>query len=86
MQSNDKLRLLNEKINIHIPYLLKKKELMLNSLDSRIKALDPKLLLKRGYSITVTPDGKVVRDATTLKAGDEIITKLNKGKITSIIK
>ena len=41
---------------------------------------------KRGYSITVTPDGKVVRDATTLKAGDEIITKLNKGKITSIIK
>ena len=86
MQSNDKLRLLNEKINIHIPYLLKKKELMLNSLDSRIKALDPKLLLKRGYSITVTPDGKVVRDATTLKAGDEIITKLKKGKITSIIK
>ena len=59
---------------------------MLNSLDSRIKALDPKLQLKRGYSITVTPDGKVVRDATTLKAGDEIITKLNKGKITSIIK
>lgn len=86
MQSYDHLRLLNEKINIHVPHLLKKKELILNSLDGRMKALDPQLMLKRGYSITTTPDGKVVRDASTLKAGDKIITKLNKGKITSIIK
>lgn len=86
MQSYDHLRLLNEIINIHVPHLLKKKELILNGLDGRMKALDPQLMLKRGYSITTTPDGKVVRDASTLKAGDKIITKLNKGKITSIIK
>lgn len=86
MQSYDHLRLLNEKINIHVLHLLKKKELILNGLDGRMKALDPQLMLKRGYSITTTPDGKVVRDASTLKAGDKIITKLNKGKITSIIK
>lgn len=86
MQSYDHLRLLNEKINIHVPHLLKKQELILNGLDGRMKALDPQLMLKRGYSITTTPDGKVVRDASTLKAGDKIITKLNKGKITSIIK
>ena len=51
----------------------------------RIDAVDPERLLKRGYSITLH-EGKSVHDPSVLKPGDEIVTKLEKGIITSIIK
>lgn len=53
-------------------------------LEERIKALDPQNILKRGYSITLH-QGKAVRDASALKTGDEIETKVYKGSIKSIV-
>jgi exodeoxyribonuclease VII large subunit len=53
-------------------------------LEQRANALDPRLLLKRGYSFTLH-EGKIVRDASTLKPGDEIETRLEKGRVTSIV-
>lgn len=52
--------------------------------DEKVKNLDPNLLLKRGYSITLK-DGKVVKDACLLSPGDKIKTHLEKGTILSTI-
>ena len=57
----------------------------LEMLEEKTKALDPALLLKRGYSITLF-NGKAVRDPLSLKEGDEIETRIEKGIIKSIIK
>ena len=57
----------------------------LQLMQQRLTALDPKLLLKRGYSIT-TINGKVVRNANELKTGDEITTTLEHGQVTSTVK
>lgn len=43
----------------------------LQMLGQRVSALDPDLLLKRGYSITLH-EGKIVHDASQLKHGDKI--------------
>lgn len=56
----------------------------LTMLSQRVQALDPMQLLRRGYSITLH-NGRAVHDATLLKPGDEIITKVEKGEITSTI-
>jgi exodeoxyribonuclease VII large subunit len=53
--------------------------------EEKVRSLDPTLLLKRGYSITLK-DGKAVRDPNTLQPGDEIETRLEKGTIVSIVK
>lgn len=53
-------------------------------LAQRTQALDPQLLLQRGYSITLH-DGKAVRDASQLDPGDVIETRLSKGVIHSIV-
>ena len=50
----------------------------------RIKALDPERLLKRGYSITML-NGKAIHDPTTLKEGDIIETRVEKGSFASTI-
>ena len=54
-------------------------------MEEKLKALDPTLLLARGYSITLH-NGRTIKDATTLKAGDEIETRLAKGVIRSTVK
>lgn len=56
----------------------------LDLLAQRIKDASPENLLKRGYSITLK-DGKAVTDPASLKKGDVLVTKVNKGSIKSIV-
>ena len=56
----------------------------LQLIEEKSKSLDPTLLLKRGYSITLK-DGKAVRDASTLHPGDTIETRLANGHIRSTV-
>ncbi|MBR3471390.1 MAG: exodeoxyribonuclease VII large subunit [Prevotella sp.] len=53
-------------------------------LSQRAEALDPAILLQRGYSMTLH-EGRIVRDPEQLKAGDKIQTRLQKGTITSVV-
>lgn len=53
-------------------------------LSERIAANDPKLLLRRGYSITLK-DGHTVKDVRKLKDGDKIETRLFNGTIQSTV-
>jgi exodeoxyribonuclease VII large subunit len=57
----------------------------LQLMDEKLKALDPTLLLARGYSITMH-NGRAVKDASQLPPGAEIETRLTKGTIHSVIK
>ena len=57
----------------------------LDMLNEKLEVLNPELLLRRGYSITLS-GGKVVKDASILKSGDELETRLSKGTVHSIVK
>ena len=57
----------------------------LEMLEEKVRALDPTLLLKRGYTITLF-NGKAVRDPQVLHPGDEIETRMEKGTIYSKFK
>ena len=54
----------------------------LQLINEKLKALDPTLLLARGYSITLH-NGRAVKDVSVLKPGDEIETRVAKGTIHS---
>ena len=53
-------------------------------IEEKLKAADPELLLKRGYSITYS-NGKIVKDPSILMCGDLLETHLEKGTIQSIV-
>ena len=55
----------------------------INLIQEKIHALDPKGVLKRGYSITTDGKNKVIKDAKRLKKGEEIQTLFSKGKVKS---
>jgi exodeoxyribonuclease VII large subunit len=53
--------------------------------EQQVRLLDPLNVLKRGYSITYAK-GKLLRHASEVSPGDEIVTKLHTGTIASEIK
>lgn len=57
----------------------------INLIEQKLKSLDPEILLKRGYSMTLN-NGKVITNANQLKDGDVLTTKLSEGEVKSIVK
>lgn len=53
-------------------------------LGARLDALSPYAVLARGYSLTILAEnGRVVRDPTHVKVGEQLITRLARGTLTS---
>ena len=77
--------MLESRLPVAIERQLSEQRHLLERLSIRLQGLDPQLLLKRGYSITLL-NGKAVRDPMELKAGDEIETRVEKGTIKSTVK
>lgn len=65
--------------------LLSAKMHRLELLKQRIADASPERQLARGYSITLK-DGKAVKDVSTLREGDRIVTRLYQGEIESVVK
>ena len=57
--------------------------LRLDAGEASVRALDPRRVLERGYTITRTADGRVLRRVGDVGAGTELVTELASGRITS---
>lgn len=64
---------------------LKEKQVDIRILTEALNNMDPKNVLKRGYTLTYR-DGVIIKDATNLSVNDIINTKFRDGNITSEIK
>lgn len=67
------------------PRVLGDAERELEALDARIRALDPQRALARGWSITTTADGRVVRSRGDVAPGDRLVTRLADGEVRSTV-
>lgn len=56
-----------------------------NLSEIKVKAADPATALARGYSLTLDASGKFVRNASQLKSGDKLTTRLRDGSVTSVV-
>ncbi|NES24073.1 MAG: exodeoxyribonuclease VII large subunit, partial [Symploca sp. SIO3E6] len=55
-------------------------------LQQKLATLDPNRVLKRGYAIVRSADGKIVRQATDLVPGEELQIQLKNGQITVMVR
>ncbi len=53
--------------------------------DTRVRLLDPARTLARGWSITMAPDGSVIRSVADAPAGSALVTRLADGRIASTV-
>ncbi|WP_302220981.1 exodeoxyribonuclease VII large subunit [Acidaminococcus timonensis] len=64
---------------------LTKKEQKLQLLATKLTALDPYAVLRRGYTITENDRGQVVRNAAQLQPGDTLVTRFTEGTAVSTV-
>lgn len=73
------------RLSARLKFFITNKESELLLLQKTNSLLDPQNILKKGYSITYR-NGKSVKNAEELKAGDVISTQLKDGSVSSIVK
>lgn len=61
--------------------LAKQRGLKLEAVAGKLDSLSPLAVLSRGYSAVFTPDGKVVKNAADLAAGDDVTMRMNDGDV-----
>jgi exodeoxyribonuclease VII large subunit len=74
---------LNEELKNRTVIRLSKEGMSVNGLENSVRLLDPRNVLKRGFSITLVK-GKAVTDESEVNSGEEITTLLYSGTIKSI--
>jgi exodeoxyribonuclease VII large subunit len=67
----------------HAQHHLQRAALRLGTHEGVVRALDPKRVLERGYSITRDADGRVLRGADEVSAGAVVETELARGRVIS---
>jgi exodeoxyribonuclease VII large subunit len=67
-----------------IKHRMEKESLGLLAVAEKLSAFNPLSILQRGYSITTTSDGEIA-SVNNIKFGDEVLIKINKGKIKAEI-
>jgi exodeoxyribonuclease VII large subunit len=72
------------RLNEQLKHRLRAFQNRAEALESRLRLLSPEQVLARGYSITMDAgSGKVLRDASKIKPGQRLKTRLHKGEIRS---
>lgn len=82
-REQQRLDYLMEGLKWSMHHRLKDRKEKLNALGAHLEALSPLKVLERGYSITRNAQGKVIKKASEVRAGESISTKLAEGTITS---
>lgn len=67
------------------PRALAEADRSLASLEARVRTLDPERTLARGWSITRTADGRIVRAPADVAVGDELSTLVAGGEVRSTV-
>lgn len=80
-----RLEMLEARLKEPVARKLERELHRIDMLSQRAIAQDPERLLSRGYSITLKDD-KSIKDASQLKAGDEIETRFAKGVAKAVVK
>ena len=83
---DERLRQRDAQVRARARTLLEMSANRIDSLEQQVRLLDPALVLARGWSITRTASGAVVRTVADAPTGTEIVTVVADGTITSTVR
>ncbi len=80
-----RLAIIERSLNPAIRIVMSTAESRLNEYVNLIAVMNPASILKRGFSITMNPEGRPLTDSAGILNGDRLKTVLYKGSLTSIV-
>lgn len=79
----ESLRALEDRLSRSLRARVRREGDTLDALHRELHAVGPMQVLTRGFSVTTTPDGRIVRDPGQVRPGDELVTRVQSGSIRS---
>lgn len=83
--SQSKISLLKDGLKKNVQQLYKDHSVKLEMFEKHLALSSPENILKKGYTLTMK-DGKVIKQHSLLKSGDEMTTLFAEGNIDSVVK
>lgn len=83
--AGNRLAIIERSVKPAIRTIIKRAESGLNEYENLLAIMDPRSILKRGFSITMNPYGRPLTDSAGIENGDRLKTVLYKGSLTSIV-
>jgi exodeoxyribonuclease VII large subunit len=80
-RENTTLSLLKHQLTQTASHELKTQQIRIQSLLHNLDTLDPRAVLQRGYAVARTMEGKIARQAQTLKVGERLLLQLGEGAV-----
>jgi len=65
---------------------LLERKVRVERMDTALRALSPLAILERGYALVFDASGNLLKDAGTVKPGDDISARLAKGTLDAMVK
>ena len=84
-RADERLKARVDRIVRRVPQYFDDRERELDNAATRVRLLDPRNVLARGWSITRTATGRVVRSVNEVASGDVIVTLVADGTVVSTI-
>lgn len=84
-RAHERLTARVERIVRRVPQFFADRERELDNAVTRVRLLDPKNVLARGWSITRTTSGRIVRSIGDVEIGDDVITLVADGSLVSTV-
>ena len=84
-RAHERLAARIDRLTRRIPQLLADREREVDEVATRVRLLDPMNVLARGWSITRTASGRVVRSIDDVSIGESIVTLVSNGSLVSTI-
>jgi exodeoxyribonuclease VII large subunit len=82
---SDDLDQLKQRAHRAMTHRVQRAESELEHTVARLRALSPAATLERGYAIVQRANGKVARDASKVKNGEEVRLRLAKGELKATV-
>ena len=82
----ERCHFLTEQITNNMAHFMSRSHTRTQHLAHALNMVSPLATLERGYAIVTDDKQRVVQNASTLKAGDEINTRLATGRVRSLVK
>ena len=80
-----RVEMLVQNLPLSVAMLLQQQRHRLDIWEQQLQASSPDRILAKGYTLTLC-DGRIIRSAAELSAGDEVVTRFADGDVTSTVK
>jgi exodeoxyribonuclease VII large subunit len=84
-ERHERVAVLADRLHRAVHWRVRDAGARIDAMERELIAVDPRRVLKRGYSYTTKRDGTLIRSVQDVRAGEKMLTNVRDGAIESVV-